>query len=96
MFILKLILYTFIGVILAANLPLGIIGIIVWAIVLAVTRYVSLASLVMAGVTTLLSLWLGIGLFVPMLLMTVLLAYRHQENIERLRAGTEPKFDMKW
>lgn len=74
----------------------------VWGIVLKLTRYVSLASILAAAslpITVLAFLFLGWvegwGLFYFSLAAALLVTYRHRENIRRLLAGTENRFGAK-
>ena len=82
---------TFIGVILGLNLFVGLITIITWIVVALIFRYSSLASLLSAVVA------LGLLLFVLpkgwlfVLLMFLILVWRHRNNISRLKFGTENK-----
>lgn len=66
-------------------------------IAIVLTRYVSVGSLVLVGVTALASLtrhplWPD-GLFC--LALFALAVWRHRKNIERLASGTENKFSLK-
>lgn len=83
---------TMMGGILALSISVGIVAIIVWAAVVAITRYVSLASLCAAMAAVLASLILGEFYYAfPIFIMAALIAYTHLDNINRLRAGTENK-----
>jgi glycerol-3-phosphate acyltransferase PlsY len=83
---------TYIGCLLGGYFWLGAAAGGIWLVVAAVTRYSSLSALVMAAVAPVIALiWLGLGAFLPLLLMSACLFYRHWANIERLRAGEEPK-----
>ena len=84
----------------------GVIAIAVWAIFYAVTRYVSLASLVAAIVFPLAFVALGFALgwepfgrqlplFIFAVLVAVMIIVRHRSNIARLRSGTESQFSGK-
>ena len=72
-------------------------GLVVWLIVFAVRRYVSLAS-IFAAVTVCAASWffyLKYGLLVPSV-FTILAAgliWRHRANISRLLAGTENRIE---
>ena len=73
---------------------LGALG--VFLVVFGVTGYVSLASIASAVGAVVFgalfaSLFPGLALFVGLLVFVVI---RHLPNIERLRAGTEPKFSL--
>jgi glycerol-3-phosphate acyltransferase PlsY len=83
---------TYIGCLLGGYLWLGAAAAGIWLAVAAITRYSSLSALVMAAIAPLLALiWLGFGAFLPLLLMSACLFYRHRANIGRLRSGKEPK-----
>ena len=76
----------------------ALIGFAVWGVCLALTRYVSVASIV-GTVVGAVSLWLlnhqqiPSGLFA--LIAAVFVIVKHRPNITRLRAGTEPKVGKK-
>lgn len=84
---------TAIGYFLAVNPLGGILALVVFFIVLKISKYVSLAS--MAGAlsvlvaTPFLNMAL-VGKFVTAAII-LLLVYRHKENIKRIKAGTETK-----
>lgn len=84
---------TGLGVLLACNWLAGLICFGIWVLLTATTRYVSLASMV-AYATAPLTAWLLSGsrpLIAALGFLTALSIYRHRENIQRLRAGTESK-----
>ena len=94
---------TSLGVILTLNYQVGLIVLIFALIIMAVTRYVSLGS-ILAGVIYIAVdftyMWFKKGeIFLPELLfgilMALLLIYRHKANIERLKNGTENKLGKK-
>jgi acyl phosphate:glycerol-3-phosphate acyltransferase len=76
----------------------GFIAVMVFVITFLFTRYVSLASMVsvaaiaitMCVMTLADPLWLPFT--VASLVAAALIIFAHRENIQRLRAGTEPKF----
>jgi glycerol-3-phosphate acyltransferase PlsY len=95
------------GMILAFNGPMAIIGFSTFIIVVALTRYVSLGSLLLMlgffieilvlgsrGTFHLASPYLY-ELYVVSFVLTVLAFYRHRANIVRLVKGTENKFGQK-
>lgn len=90
------------GVILALQPLLGLAVLLLWAIAVALTRYVSLAS-VLAGLFAPTIYLVGDGLgwrisgpvMLALVAMGVLLIWRHSENIKRLLAGTENKLGRK-
>jgi len=90
---------TALGVFLMLSPAVVLIGLIVFAITLALTRYVSLASLVMLCSIAIASLFLMVldPLELPDAVAAILIAglvvFAHRANIKRLMAGTESKFD---
>lgn len=85
---------TTLGVACGLSWQAALIGLIVWLIVLALTRYISLASLIGTPIGAI-CLWAFngwnwvYGLFA--LLAAVFVIVKHRPNMQRLRAGTEPK-----
>ncbi len=87
---------TLVGAITGVNAPLILLCFGVWFLVLMITHYVSLASMIagcMFPVFTLISpkvnhLWPFIAFS---FIIAILLIYTHRKNIGRLRAGTESK-----
>lgn len=93
---------TALGVLLGFSGLLGLFTILVWLTVAAVFRYSSLASLGAAMAAPVIyvladgSLWVMQGAVVLAIgAMTLLLIYRHAENIGRLANGTESKLGKK-
>lgn len=81
------------GVLFGLSLGLGLLTLIIFLVILAIWRYVSLSSICAIGVAPILSLFIGhAGYFIPLMLVAILVVYRHQENIVRLRDHTENKF----
>lgn len=87
---------TLVGGVVAVNAPLVLLCAGVWLIVLMVTHYVSLASMI-AGICypifTLTSPKVGHlpPFIVFSILVAILLVYTHRKNIKRLKEGTESK-----
>ncbi len=80
------------GVIFALSLGLGLITLIIFLAIVGISRYVSLASMCAIIAAPILSLFIGhAGYFIPLMLAAILVSYRHQENIVRLRDGIENK-----
>jgi len=80
------------GIFLAFSLPFGIAVAAVWILIIAMTRTSSLAALAAAGAAPILGfIILGWQLDIFVLIISLLLLWRHQGNIQRLRDGTEPK-----
>lgn len=68
-----------------------------WVIIVALTKYISLASVISAIVMPFCVYLFGYTL--PYILMSILAGafavYRHKENIKRLKTGTESKFSLR-
>ena len=83
---------TFIGAILALSFVTGLLVCFIWIIIALVFRYSSLSAIVSSA-----SAPIGVFLFydnealVVTLFMTVLIWYRHKDNIRRLIDGSEAK-----
>lgn len=84
---------TALGALLALAWPLALALMLTWLIVMFITRYVSLASIVAASSAIIYAAWLvPANNYLAIVLMSLLLVWRHQENIKRLIAGKENKF----
>jgi acyl phosphate:glycerol-3-phosphate acyltransferase len=85
------------GILLALNAWLGLATVITWVVVAALFRYSSLAAIVAGAFAPLYSCWL-FGLHpitAAVLCISLLLVWRHRQNIRRLRAGTETRIGDK-
>lgn len=83
---------TAIGCLVALSWPLGLSLIATWLVVVIAFRYSSLASLVAAVLAPVYSLLLTNNTYTFfILLMSLLLIYRHRTNIKNLLNGTESK-----
>ncbi len=86
------------GVMLAMDLRIGLIGIIGFALIFFITRYVSAGSLWLS-----LAFPIGVLIFYPgewhlffvSVIFWLMAWYRHKDNIKRLLNGTENRFDKK-
>ncbi len=77
--------------------PLAVgLGILTWAIIFFISGYVSLGSIIAALVVAIVG-WLryDITTALALTLLGALAIYRHRENIKRLLAGEENKFERK-
>ena len=94
--------------VLIALMPAGVvILLLVFLITFAVTRYVSLASIIAAATLPLVTIWgswyhgkIADGtwnkpLFIFSVVIAILAIWKHRSNIQRLRAGTENRFTRK-
>ncbi|WP_298676737.1 glycerol-3-phosphate 1-O-acyltransferase PlsY [uncultured Lentibacter sp.] len=84
---------TFFGLLLALNPLVGLACCATWLAAFALWRISSLAAITAASAST---VWMAaLGAQTILLLgmaLTVLVFFTHRANIDRLRAGTEPKF----
>ena len=88
---------TALGVMLAVSVWLGLAALVTWVIVFAISRISSLSAIVAAALSPVYAwfllpykdyVWL-------MLVMAVMLVWRHKSNIQKLLAGTEAGFGKK-
>ena len=87
---------TYIGVLLGLAWKVGVLFCLIWIVVAYLGRYSSLSALVASALTPAVLLWLGTpGLALLFLVLTVLLYWKHRENIARLLAGTESRIGAK-
>jgi len=83
------------GVLLAVSLWLGLAVLVVWGLIFAVSRYASLASIgaaLSAPVFAYFLLQPYKDYLMMVLVLAVLLVWRHRSNIRKLLAGTESGF----
>lgn len=94
--------------VLLALMPVGVLLLlVVWVVVFVVSRYVSLASVVAAASLPLMTLYgswthgriqdgtWNKPLFVLALLIAVMVVWKHSSNLQRLRSGTEHRFEWR-
>ena len=87
---------TFLGTVLALHWPLGLMACATWVAMAALLRISSLSALTAAALTPLFAALFGSPELVAMsILLAVLIFIRHNENIRRLIAGTEPRIGRK-
>ncbi|ODN31465.1 glycerol-3-phosphate 1-O-acyltransferase PlsY [Fervidobacterium thailandense] len=72
----------------------GMFALGIWIMVVALTKYVSLASMIGLTAGTLFSLAFGKRYWVIFLALTLFSIMRHKENIQRLLNGNERKTDV--
>lgn len=84
---------TALGILLAFDVLLGLGVLAVWLMLVLVTRYVSLASVVaaIAAVPIGVVLKVSSAMAIALSLMGLLIIWRHAGNLRRLRDGTESK-----
>jgi acyl phosphate:glycerol-3-phosphate acyltransferase len=87
---------TFLGVLLALSLPVGLATCLTWLAGAFAFRYSSLAALIAAGSTP---VWLMIftrpDMILTALILGALIFARHKANVMRLLRGEEPKIGQK-
>jgi len=84
------------GVMLAAAPWLGLTALLAWIAVFAATRISSAAALTACAVAPIAALLFGdLKLTLFALGLSALITWRHKANIQRLLAGTEPRFGKK-
>ncbi|MFT4175989.1 MAG: glycerol-3-phosphate 1-O-acyltransferase PlsY [Luteolibacter sp.] len=94
--------------VLLALMPFGVVVLlIVWLLLFFITRYVAVASIGAAAALPLITLWgswthgriqdgtWNKPLFVFTVAIALLAIWKHRSNIQRLRAGTEHRFERK-
>ncbi len=85
------------GVIFALNPILGVATLATWVIIAWFSRYSSLAAIVSAAFAPMyqLLIWEAGPTALALIIMGLLLVWRHQANIKKLLAGTESKLGQK-
>ena len=84
------------GAILALSFLVGVVLVITWVLIAALSRFSSLASVISAILLPLYLLFFSNPSFVlPMLVLSAIVLIRHRSNIQRLIKGTEPKLGKK-
>lgn len=82
---------TFIGIMLAYSFPVGAACCVAWLIGAFGWRISSMGALVSASASTFLLVLMGGGSALFMgIFLTLMVFFRHRENITRIRLGTEP------
>ena len=87
---------TFLGTLIALAWPVGLAACATWAVTAAITRISSLSALVAAALS---GRWCVVFSRGDLLILTfalmVLVYIRHWPNLQRIKAGTEPKIGQK-
>ncbi|QUJ75599.1 glycerol-3-phosphate 1-O-acyltransferase PlsY [Sulfitobacter albidus] len=87
---------TFIGILLAFAWPVGLAVCLAWLVGAGLSRMSSMGGLLAAASSTILMVVLGAGHGLVMgIVLTLLVFWRHRENIARIKAGTEPRIGKK-
>lgn len=83
---------TYIGTLLALNWIVCLLFCATWLIVALLRRYSSLAALTAAAASPVFAyIWSGVALSATCAILSLILYYRHKDNILRLLDGTETK-----
>jgi len=86
---------TYLGILFAINLILAIVFILTWIIIILISKYPSLASLVSAFIVLIANfLFNGMHQSFILILFFLLILYSHKTNIQRLKARTENKINL--
>ncbi|OHU89354.1 glycerol-3-phosphate acyltransferase [Pseudoalteromonas amylolytica] len=83
------------GALLPIGLSLGGLLIGTWLVVLWITRYSSLAAITAVTLAPLYTWWIKPIYTLPVSFLTIVIIFRHRENIKRLLQGKEPKVGQK-
>lgn len=87
---------TFLGVLLALAWPVGLACCAAWLIAVFASRISSMGALASAATSTVFLVFLGYGSALILgIVLTLLIFWRHRENIRRIKAGDEPKIGAK-
>ncbi len=81
------------GAVLLTLVPyVGLIFVVAWVFIFALTKVVSKASLIAIFVSTVAAFWFGTSYFIMTLVFCLLIFYRHKDNIVRIINGSELSF----
>lgn len=88
---------TAIGALLGLEFMVGVMVVATWLLVAKFSRYSSLASITAIGLAPIYSLMIiqRLDVFPPIFIMTLLIFYKHRNNITRLIDKKEPKIILK-
>ena len=88
---------TALGALLGFNFILGMMVLITWIAIAYFTRYSSLSSILTMVAAPFYSIFVmkNAEAFIPLMLITMLIIYKHHENILRLMDGNESKINLK-
>jgi len=93
------------GIFIAIHWMAGVIALAIWLIIVAITRYVSLGSILMCISFCVVTFATGTGnvtygvdiwaVRIMAIVVTLIVIYKHRDNIKRLLKGEERKFGKK-
>ena len=85
----------YLGVLFAFSIYLGFIFIICWVIILYISKYSSLASLISSAIVLLYSINLhNFNMSLFFFIIFIIITYTHRQNISRIREKTENKINF--
>ena len=87
---------TYIGFLIGANTLIGLIFLITWMIVVLITKYSSLSSLIATLIVPLYFIFINSNYYILIFIiyLTLIIILKHQENIKRLLNKTENKIKL--
>mgnify|MGYP003342372437 FL=1 len=86
---------TYLGILFAFNILLPLVFIVSWLVIVFISKFSSLASLVSTFIVLIVNIFLkGLDQSVILFLFFVLIMYSHKTNIGRLKTGTENKINL--
>ncbi len=83
------------GVVFALEWRLGLCLVGIWVLMAVLFRYSSLAALTAFALAPVIAFWFWPAYAMPLVVLSTLLIWRHQENIRKLRSGEESKIGKK-
>src|SRR6056297_1174616 len=83
---------TFLGLMLALAWPVGLLACAVWLATALISRISSFAAITAAALSSIWAIVLGRpDVFLLCAILTLVVYWRHRDNIARIKAGTEPR-----
>lgn len=90
---------TLLGIVIALNYQLALICFLCFVLIVSITKYISVGSMLSALLSPVVALWLNAwniqALFYFCCVVAILVVYTHRANLKRLAAGNENKFSFK-
>ncbi|SHM49507.1 acyl-phosphate glycerol-3-phosphate acyltransferase [Roseovarius litoreus] len=87
---------TFLGLLLALAWPVGVACCLTWLVAAALKRMSSFAAITAAALSSIWAFVLGRpDAFLLCVILTLMIYWRHRDNIARIKAGTEPRIGQK-
>jgi acyl phosphate:glycerol-3-phosphate acyltransferase len=85
----------FLGILFSLSVNLGLIFVLCWSLILYLTKYSSLSSLISTGIIFLYSILLeNTSEIIFFFIILIIVIYTHRENIVRLKNKTENKISL--